>query len=223
MTGAEIFAKGGPVMFVLLAFSVLALGIALFKAGQFLALRLTAAGFVEEAIARLCEGDEAGAVGVLADQRHPAARVMRAALDAVRDSRLDEDAARTEIARVGSREVRSLESWLRALSAIGHLSPLLGLFGTVLGMIEAFMTIERAASAVNPSQLAGGIWEALLTTAFGLMVAIPAMAAFYLFEGEVDRLRSMMKDGSVRILVRYGKAADRDVFAARSAREDYGV
>jgi biopolymer transport protein ExbB len=110
-----------------------------------------------------------------------------------------------EVGRVGSAEIRKLESYLRGLSAIAHLSPLLGLFGTVTGMIRAFMKVQEAGARVDASLLAGGIWEALLTTAFGLAVALPAMAAYYYLEGEVDQARGTMKDVSVRILVHFGR------------------
>ena len=72
-------------------------------------------------------------------------------------------------------------------------------------MIAAFMNLEAAGNRVDPSILSGGIWEALLTTAFGLTVAIPAMAAFYYLEGEVDRVRASMKDVSIRVLRHFGK------------------
>jgi len=222
VTFAQFLSKGGPVMYVILALSILALAIVVLKSAQFAALRLKQTRFVDEALKHIIDGD-AAAAGRLLDRNHPVARVMRATLASARDARLDEQAVRAEVERVGSAELRRLESWLRGLSAIGHLCPLLGLFGTVLGMIAAFMTIEHAASAVNPAQLAGGIWEALLTTAFGLMVAIPAMAAFYLFEGEVDRIRALMKDGTVRVLVRCGKRADGSLLTSAAVGEDYGV
>ena len=67
-------------------------------------------------------------------------------------------------------------------------------------MIKAFARLESAGTKVDPSILAGGIWEALLTTAFGLSVAIPALAAFYLLEGEVENVRAQMKDSTTRML-----------------------
>ena len=106
----------------------------------------------------------------------------------------------TEVSRVGSREIKELERYLRGLEVIANLSPLLGLLGTVLGMIKAFSKLESAGTKVDPTILAGGIWEALLTTAFGLSVAIPALAAFYLLEGKVENSRSLMKDSATRVI-----------------------
>ena len=76
---------------------------------------------------------------------------------------------------------------------ISNIAPLLGLLGTVIGMITAFSKLEESGSRVDPAILAGGIWEALLTTAFGLIVAIPALAAFYWLDGRVDNVREDMR------------------------------
>jgi len=83
--------------------------------------------------------------------------------------------------------VDEVERGLGLLSAIATLSPLLGLLGTVTGMVRSFMVIERLGWKVDPSLLAGGIWEALLTTVFGLVVAIPALLAYYLFDSLAGR------------------------------------
>ena len=72
-------------------------------------------------------------------------------------------------------------------------------------MISAFAELEKAGSDVDPTILAGGIWEALLTTAFGLSIAIPALAAFYFLEGEVERVRVAMKDSVVRVNAAIGR------------------
>ena len=77
----------------------------------------------------------------------------------------------------------------RTLELIGLIAPLLGLLGTILGMITAFKALQSSGAQADPAVLAGGIWEALLTTAFGLAVAIPAIVAFNLSENRIDRLR----------------------------------
>lgn len=84
--------------------------------------------------------------------------------------------------------VRRMETSLRGLATVAALAPLLGLLGTVIGMIRAFMAIERHGSAVSPALLAGGIWEALLTTAAGLTVAIPCLLFHNLFQGRIERV-----------------------------------
>ena len=80
---------------------------------------------------------------------------------------------------------KQMESYLPALATIANISPLLGLLGTVIGMIEAFTQLEIGGGAPDPSLLAGGIWKALLTTAFGLSVAIPCVVALSFFERKI--------------------------------------
>ena len=82
-----------------------------------------------------------------------------------------------------------LEGGLRFLDSVAQLAPLLGLFGTVLGMIEAFQSLQSAGSQVDPSLLAGGIWVALLTTAVGLVVAMPTALVLACFEGRMETER----------------------------------
>jgi len=82
--------------------------------------------------------------------------------------------------------VQELEKNIDILGIIAHVAPLLGLLGTVVGMIRAFMRIEELAGRVNASVLAGGIWEALLTTAFGLAVAIPSFVMYHYFNRRID-------------------------------------
>ncbi len=196
-------------MIVLLALSVLAVAIILAKLFQFFYSGLGRSGFIEPALSILGRGESNKALELLRQQRSPVARVMESAVRCGIDPRMSAQDTEAEVSRVGSAEIRNLESWLRGLSAIAHLSPLLGLLGTVTGMITAFMRLEEAGSRVDPSILSGGIWEALLTTAFGLTVAIPAMGAFYWLEGEVDRVRAAMKDASIRVLRHFGKSPQR--------------
>ena len=89
---------------------------------------------------------------------------------------------------------------LRGLAVIGNIAPLLGLLGTVTGMIRAFMKIQRLGGIVDASVLAGGIWEALITTAAGLSVAIPTLVAYHYFEGRIDNIASQIKDVASELL-----------------------
>jgi biopolymer transport protein ExbB len=88
---------------------------------------------------------------------------------------------------------------LRPLEVIANLSPLLGLMGTVLGMISAFQNMEGAGNQVDPSVLSGGIWQALLTTAVGLAVAIPVVAAYNWLDRKVERISSRMNNKVTRV------------------------
>ena len=115
------------------------------------------------------------------------------------DRTLSEETVKEEVVRVASLQLDSLRSGLRTLALIASLSPLIGLLGTVIGMIEAFQALEAAGSRVDPAILSGGIWVALLTTAAGLVVAIPAAVAHNWFEGAVYRCRRAMEDAATQV------------------------
>lgn len=206
LDGFGLLQKGGPVMMVLLGLSVIGLAIIIVKLYQFSRYKLRRTEFVLSVIDALRQGDTTGAMFTLGQTQNPIARVIEATVAAVDNPRFNPEDRDAEISRVGSAEIRNLESYLRGLEVIGNLSPLLGLLGTVIGMIEAFAQLEGAGTKVDPALLAGGIWEALLTTAFGLCVAIPALAAFYILEGQVERVRAGMKDAATLVLGIYGRA-----------------
>lgn len=93
----------------------------------------------------------------------------------------------------GSLELKRLNEHLHILELIGRIAPMIGLFGTVLGMVTAFQKVAELKGNVDPSILAGGIWEALLTTVAGLAVALPALVLHHFFEDEVKSLAFQMK------------------------------
>ena len=199
-TGISLLDKGGPVMLILFGLSIFALAIIFVKIYQFYRSGLGRTQFIDQTIWTLQEGSEEAALEILSASSHPIAHVMDSTIRSVSSTTSSKEDRETEISRVGSSEIRNLESYLRGLEVIANLSPLLGLLGTVLGMIKAFARLESAGTKVDPAILAGGIWEALLTTAFGLSVAIPALAAFYIFEGRVENVRTEMKDAVTRVL-----------------------
>ena len=127
-------------------------------------------------------------------------RVARHAIHCSGDAALGEAEAREETERFARRLLVEARSGLRALVVIATVAPLLGLLGTVLGMIGAFQALQESGARADPSALAGGIWEALLTTAAGMAVAIPAAVALSWFEGLADRIAADMEDQSLRIL-----------------------
>ncbi|MEE8143625.1 MAG: MotA/TolQ/ExbB proton channel family protein, partial [Planctomycetota bacterium] len=100
----------------------------------------------------------------------------------------------TALVEAGQREADDLQKNLPALQGIASVSPLLGLLGTVTGMIQSFYTVARERSLGNPALLAEGIGEALVTTAAGLTVAIPAVILFYAFRGRTRRLARALDD-----------------------------
>ncbi len=187
MTISELFAKGGPVVWILAGYSLVALTIIVERLIHFALLGRVPTDFGTQARTAL----HGGALGeLMAQHRGPEVTVMRAVLDA--SSEGIRELGRVAV-RVGSQELQRMERGFRTLAILGNTAPLLGLFGTITGMIKAFMVIEAAGGRVDAQALAGGIWEAMVTTGVGLAVAIPVLLVLHVLEGMADRRAQSMK------------------------------
>ncbi|MEZ5504616.1 MAG: MotA/TolQ/ExbB proton channel family protein [Gammaproteobacteria bacterium] len=182
---AGVLAQGGFVVAVLILLSVVALTVVLVKLWQAWQWRALSGDTVEQAIRHWDKGERAQALLLVKNQRNPRARVL-AHLLSLAQGALALPALKEEALRVARTAVADRASYLRILDVVATIAPLLGLFGTVLGMIEAFQAMEAAGSKVNPAVLSGGIWVALLTTAVGLAVAIPVSMVNSFFERRVE-------------------------------------
>ncbi len=189
--------KGGLVMIPIVFCGVLTLGIIIEK---FISLRNSEFDndkfikAIEEILRRrkikesidLCESID-----------KPVPRIIKAGL-------LKSDRSREEIKEAiedaGVHEIPLLEKYLSVLATVATVAPLLGLLGTVAGLIKAFMVIESRGGLVNPGDLAGGIWEALITTVAGLIVAIPAYIAYNYFVTRVNGIILQMEKSATRLL-----------------------
>lgn len=198
--------EGGIVVGVLALLSLLAITIIIAKIIQFRRLRIGDRSFVEPMLAAWRQGDAQQASTALEGRRNPLAGMLRQVIDPPPDIAVQQ--RDVDLERQARSTLASLDRHLGMLDAIATLSPLLGLFGTVLGMIEAFQAMQAAGGRVEPGMLAGGISTALVTTAAGLAVAIPASAAFSWFEGRLDALRHDMEDAIGRALSYRGAARD---------------
>lgn len=203
----DAVAAGGAVVVILMVMSVVMFGIVLAKLAQFWACRLHRDGGVGQALAAYRAGRTGAGLAILNGTPHPVGRVLWAALDGVYQGRLSEVRLREDVERRGAAVLEELRAYTRPLEVIATLSPLLGLFGTVLGMIDAFQQMEQAGSRVDPSVLSGGIWEALLTTAAGLAVAIPATAAANWLDRVVELVGHAMSDAVTQIFTQPSDAA----------------
>ncbi len=188
----SLLERGGPVIALLMLLSVLTLALILWKTLAFWSAGAFSRAPALRAAAAYARGEAPGLQGT-----GPALDVLRAAI-ALR-ARLPDGAAREETERIARESLDGLRRGLRLLDMIGALAPLLGLLGTVLGMIDAFQALADTASRADPGLLAGGIWEALLTTAAGMAVAIPALAAHGGFDSVLDRLAATMESAATRV------------------------
>ena len=200
-----IINKGGPLMWFILVGAILAIAVFFERFFHYHRAQIHAADFVNGILNSLKRGNVIEAIGTCSDTPGPVAQVVKAAIvnhdrprEEIREAVLD--AARTEVTR--------LERNLPILVTIAQVAPLIGFLGTVTGMIKIFMVIERT-QLVSPGQLAGGVWEALLTTAGGLIVAIPSYVAYNYLVSRVQNLVVDMEKAANEILAYLVRGEDR--------------
>ncbi len=193
----DLFVKGGLVMYAILGASVLGLTIIVERLIFFARNQNDDVALIDKAEQQL---RDKGHVAALEECKHHHGLICNVVTACLNEWTLGCERMEDVVNFEGNRAVEQLERHLRGLSVIARTTPLLGLLGTVMGMIRAFMKIEEAAGQVNVSLLAGGIWEALLTTAFGLIVAIPALFAYHIFETKVERYAKLIRDTGERFV-----------------------
>ena len=200
----EILSKGGVLVVPIVFCSVLVVAIFCERMVRF-TINRSRGKDIEIKVAKLMkEGDEAAALTASKQSDSPMGRVLEKAIEA---KDLDNEMLESVIVNATENEVRDLSSYIQALATIGNIAPLLGLLGTILGMIKAFMVIQEMGGKVNAAVLAGGIWEAMLTTALGLVVALPTMVAHSYLLSKVDRYEARLQNGSVLFLKAIAKKA----------------
>ena len=192
---------GGPVAIVLIVLSVIVLALTLLKIWHYFLIQLDARKFIPLALDYWRNQRPSDALEILKKTRSPIARVMESAMNILRDNKLDGETAREEVMRVASVHLDAVRTHLKSIEVIAAISPLLGLLGTVFGMMEAFKRLESAGTAVDPAILSGGIWEALITTAMGLSVAIPAVFVLNWLERRVSRFQLAMEDAMTQVFI----------------------
>lgn len=194
---------GGAAMWAIAALSVATVALILWKIWVLLAFGAWSGGkHTARALALWADGRAAEALAELAGRGSLRARLARAAMQAAGHAGFSRAAAEAETGRVARGLLQKAGAGLRGLELAAAIGPLLGLLGTVTGMIAAFQALQLAGARADPATLAGGIWEALLTTAAGMAVAIPAQVALTWFESVVDRLRHDMEDAATQVFLR---------------------
>lgn len=194
--------RGGPVLWVIAGLSVLTLALILWKLMQMARLGAWSGRAARGALLDWENGAPEAALTRLDRRRGLRARMASHAMHAYANPNYSDSDAREEVARFAKADLAQARTGLRALELISTIAPLLGLLGTVLGMITAFQTLQDSGAQADPAALAGGIWEALLTTAAGMAVAIPAGIALSWFEGIADRVQADLEDIATRVFTR---------------------
>ena len=203
----DFFAKGGILVCPIILCSVVALAIFVERLISFARIRIRGYGLVKEVAQHVRNGQSAKALDLARENESPMGRVL---VEAIEVADQDHETLETVIINSTGREVRELSRYLQALATIANIAPLLGLLGTVVGMIKAFMVIQQMGGKVNAAVLAGGIWEAMMTTALGLSVALPAMVAHSYLVSRVDNYEAQLQDGTVTFIKAVGKRREQN-------------
>lgn len=193
----QIVETGGPVVAILLCVSVIALAVILYKLWQFRRARVGSHRSLHRSIALWDAGERTQAREIALQSKSYLTPVILTGFSA---RNTDTAALSARLNAEAEAEFLDLESGFRFLDNVAQLAPLLGLFGTVLGMISAFQALQQAGNQVDPSILAGGIWVALLTTAVGLAVAMPASVILSWFEQRIEAERVLVEQ-AIRTIV----------------------
>ena len=189
---------GGPVVLVLVFMSVVALAVTLYKLLQMRAFSGRSLDKLDEAVSRWCRGDEE-AFALVQASKSPLAPMISKGMNWLADASADIAAVEAELTRMAQRILQQLNSLLGILEQVAYLAPLLGLLGTVLGIIDVFHGLAEQGANADSGQLAGGIWEALLTTAVGLCVAIPFALVHAGLQARIDKVRARTEDMMTRL------------------------
>lgn len=196
----ELVQKGGPMMYLIIIASILAFGVVLERIYFLNKARIDSGKFMDDITNVLKRNKIIEAIEMCNATPGPIAHIVKAAI-------LKHDRSKPEIREsveeAAQLEIPRMERHLPVLATVAHIAPLLGLVGTVTGMIKSFQVIQQKAAAmvpVNPGDLAGGIWEALLATLAGLAVAIPTYVAYNYLVSEVDNLVCDMETSATDIV-----------------------
>ena len=189
--------KGGFLIYPLILCSVLALTVIIERAISLSRAQINKRVFMKRIAELISRNRIMDAVNYCEKYHVPVSRVIKAGLLKHNQTR---EHIQSSIEKAIREEVPFLERYLGILATITSVAPLLGFLGTVSGMIKVFIQVEASSGLINPKMLSGGIWEALLTTAFGLAIAIPTLVAYNFFLSRSKTLVNEIEDASVELL-----------------------
>ena len=196
----KIFLSGGPVMWPILLCSIFSLAVAIEKFWHLHTITIDIQEFLSKILEKMKRHDTKEALSICDGTKGPIANILKAGI-------LKYDRPRAQIIEAiedaSQYEIPKIQKNLTALATIAHVSPLLGLLGTVTGMVRCFQTIQAKATTfhpVSPGDLAGGIWEALLTTVAGLIVAIPTFVAYNYLVSRINHYILEMEKASTELV-----------------------
>lgn len=197
----QLFEQGGPLMWAILAAAVVGVFFFLERLYTLSRAKVLPRTFVDRVRAKVVGGKIAEALLLCEENKSSIARMMAGGLRAYQRGKGRAD-IKEAVEEVGAREIAHLDRFVEVVGTMASVTPLLGLLGTVVGMIQVFQRFAEAYATGNatPDVFAKGIWIALITTAYGLMVAIPLLIAYKTLQGRNDRLIAEMEEDAMGLV-----------------------
>jgi biopolymer transport protein ExbB len=201
MSLGEIFQKGGWTMYILLLTSILAVAFTLYLIAVLRHEQVVPRLFRKDVLAKINDGDFEGVRDACNDKPNPLGEVTLSAIDFLEaNPQMELSLLKDAMQGEGERQALFIAGPAQYLLDIAVIAPMLGLFGTVLGMMKAFQVVALDLAKAKPILLAGGVAEALITTAFGLIIGIPAMMFYAYFRSRASRLIASLEAASAEVL-----------------------
>ncbi len=193
----DMMFKGGVIMWPILGCSLLGAYVVIERYLVLRKARVDVSEFMRKLRSLFHRGEISAVLTYCEEKNAPVANIIRRGLLKHGDG---PEKVREAVENAGREEVYHLENRLSLLASVAGVAPMLGFLGTVTGMIAAFHAVEIAGGVVSPGDLAGGVWEALLTTAFGLIVGIPALMIYNYFVTRVQKFVHEMEVTSTEFI-----------------------
>jgi biopolymer transport protein ExbB len=185
MISTTLIFKGGFIMIPIILGSIIALAIVINRINYFVSIKMDVDSFIDK-IHSLVRADKIDqAVNECSNVKHPLGKVFRAGLENIHK---DRTGIERNMERSGTIEIAEAEKFMLLLVIIIGVEPMLGFLGTIIGLINSFMAWEKFAASVTVDFLSGGIYKAMITTAGGLMVAIPYYIIYHVMVGKINKL-----------------------------------
>ena len=195
----DALSVGGPALWVIFGISIVLVTVGLWKFWHLIKLGAWNKKQADEILKLWLEKK---VEPVDANQQNIRAKILGQTILAISDKNYTKEMVREECVRLANNDLKEARRGLRVIDLIVTIAPLVGLLGTVLGMIEAFQALQDSGAQADPSALAGGIWEALLTTAAGMGIAIPASILLSWYDSVVDNVQADIENLATQAILR---------------------
>ena len=197
----DALSVGGPALWVIFGISIVLVTVGLWKFWHLIKLGAWNKKQADEILKLWLEKK---VEPVNANRQNIRAKILGQTILAISDKNYNNEMVREECVRLANNDLNEARRGLRIIDLIVTIAPLVGLLGTVLGMIEAFQALQDSGAQADPSALAGGIWEALLTTAAGMGIAIPASILLSWYDSVVENVQADIENLATQAILRTG-------------------